>query len=213
MTIKSIVFSICIPEKSYILTKVYFYVIIYTKKAERCIALREKFENLVGYIYWICRIILNIAMGVTSIMLLASLIYATKTSFFILLGIALCTVGTVYMLADAVETIKNEATKVSRQIKENIAPDYDKTGVIRSYILIFCLVWLVPYLPGILMGIPQFGFIVWIPAMVLFFVVAMMMEKYLDYFLFDRKKYRMIHLFVHVFMTALSCVAYFFRLK
>lgn len=161
----------------------------------------------------IARIVLNIVCGVISIMFVIAFIATMKWNFLILAGSMAILYALVYLLSVSSEAIKKEYITAQMQIRMDEPIVFDKKKVLRSYLTILSFVWIMPYLPGIVFGIPKFGFIIYMPMMVLFFVVSSMLEKYLDVFPFKKRTYRLINFTVHAALTVASLAYFFFKLS
>ena len=119
----------------------------------------------------IVKIVFNIVCGVISIMFVIAFIATMKWNFLILAGSMAVLYALVYLLSISSEAIKKEYIAAQMQIRTDEPIVFDKKKVLRSYLTILSFVWIMPYLPGIVLGIPKFGFIIYMPIMVLCFVV------------------------------------------
>ena len=117
------------------------------------------------------------------------------------------------LLSCSYEAIQKEYLIAQTQINHDMPIEINEKKVIRSYLAILSFVWIFPYIVGILSCSPHLGVMVYMPAMVLFFTVAGILEKYLDVFPFKKSTYRLINFGVHAMFIVASFVYFFIRLS
>lgn len=170
----------------------------------------KKFLKTLGKSF---RIILNIVLGVFALMFMISFIITLKWHFLVLAGLMGVIYGLILLLSCSYEAIQKEHLIAQTQINHDMPIEINEKKVIRSYLAILSFVWIFPYIVGILSCSPHLGVMVYMPAMVLFFVVAGILEKYLDVFPFEKSTYRLINFGVHAMFTVVSFVYFFIRLS
>ena len=159
------------------------------------------------------RIILNIVLGIFLLMFMISFFITLKWHFLILAGLMGVIYGLILLLSCSHEAIRKEYLIAQTQISHDMPIEINENKVIRSYLAILSFVWILPYIVGIASCIPQLGVMVYLPAMMIFFVVAGILEKYLDVFPFKKRTYRLINFGVHAMFTVVSFVYFFIRLS
>ena len=170
----------------------------------------KKFLKTLGKSF---RIILNIVLGVFALMFMISFIITLKWHFLVLAGLMGVIYGLILLLSCSYEAIQKEYLIAQTQINHDMPIEINEKKVIRSYLAILSFVWIFPYIVGILSCSPHLGVMVYMPAMVLFFVVAGILEKYLDVFPFNKSTYRLINFGVHAMFIVASFVYFFIRLS
>lgn len=170
----------------------------------------KKFLKTLGKSF---RIILNIVLGVFALMFMISFIITLKWHFLVLAGLMGVIYGLILLLSCSYEAIQKEYLIAQTQINHDMPIEINEKKVIRSYLAILSFVWIFPYIVGILSCSPHLGVMVYMPAMVLFFVVAGILEKYLDVFPFKKSTYRLINFSVHAMFIVVSFVYFFIRLS
>ena len=170
----------------------------------------KKFLKTLGKSF---RIILNIVLGVFALMFMISFIITLKWHFLVLAGLMGVIYGLILLLSCSYEAIQKEYLIAQTQINHDMPIEINEKKVIRSYLAILSFVWIFPYIVGILSCSPHLGVMVYMPAMVLFFVVAGILEKHLDIFPFKKRTYRLIKFGVHAMFTVVSFVYFFIRLS
>ena len=170
----------------------------------------KKFLKTLGKSF---RIILNIVLGVFALMFMISFIITLKWHFLVLAGLMGVIYGLILLLSCSYEAIQKEYLIAQTQINHDMPIEINEKKVIRSYLAILSFVWTFPYVVGILSCSPHLGVMVYMPAMVLFFVVAGILEKYLDVFPFNKSTYRLINFGVHAMFIVASFVYFFIRLS
>lgn len=170
----------------------------------------KKFLKTLGKSF---RTILNIVLGVFALMFMISFIITLKWHFLVLAGLMGVIYGLILLLSCSNEAIQKEYILAQSQINHDMPIEINEKKVIRSYLAILSFLWIFPYIVGILSCSPHLGVMVYMPAMVLFFVVAGILEKYLDVFPFKKSTYRLINFGVHTMFTVTSFVYFFIRLS
>ncbi len=170
----------------------------------------KKFLKTLGKSF---RIILNIVLGVFALMFMISFIITLKWHFLVLAGLMGVIYGLILLLSCSYEAIQKEYLIAQTQINHDMPIEINEKKVIRSYLAILSFVWIFPYIVGILSCSPHLGVMVYMPAMVLFFTVAGILEKYLDVFPFKKSTYRHINFGVHAMFIVVSFVYFFIRLS
>ena len=170
----------------------------------------KKFLKTLGKSF---RFILNIVLGVFALMFMISFIITLKWHFLVLAGLMGVIYGLILLLSCSYEAIQKEYLIAQTQINHDMPIEINEKKVIRSYLAILSFVWTFPYVVGILSCSPHLGVMVYMPAMVLFFVVAGILEKHLDVFPFKKSTYRLINLGVHAMFIVASFVYFFIRLS